>query len=118
LCGRWAAGGAGGKLQPSTDAPIREVVIWFFERERSRLHYEIRRQSDGDDYELAITWPDGRQEIESYAECGRLVERSTHLQSHLAEEGWSAPATVVRSGASTRASTAGGRSSARPRGEG
>jgi hypothetical protein len=81
-------------------------MIWFFERERSRLHYEIRRQSDGDDYELVITWPDGRQEIESYAECGSLAARSVHLQSHLAEEGWASPANG-RPGAGASSATGG-----------
>jgi hypothetical protein len=67
-------------------------MIWFFERERSRLQYEIRRQSDGDDYELLITWPDGREQIESYSECGSLAVRSAHLENHLADEGWASPA--------------------------
>ena len=48
-------------------------MVWFFERQQSRLHYEIRRQSDGDDYELVINWPDGRQEVERYSECGTLI---------------------------------------------
>jgi hypothetical protein len=67
-------------------------MIWFFERERSRLQYEIRRQSDGDDYELLIVWPDGREQIESYSECGSLAERSAHLENQLADEGWASPA--------------------------
>ena len=91
-------------------------MIWFFERDRSRLQYEIRRQSDGDDYELVITWPDGRQEIESFSECGSLAARSVHLQSHLAEEGWASPANG-RAGAGARAATGGGPSWAHPRGE-
>jgi hypothetical protein len=74
-------------------------MIWFFERQQSRLHYEIRRQSDGDDYELVITWPDGRQEIERYPECGALVERSEVLQSRLTEEGWAPPPNGLRAGA-------------------
>ena len=73
-------------------------MIWFYEREQSRLHYEIRRHSDGDDYELVITWPDGRQEIEQYSECGTLIERSSVLQTRLAEEGWAPPQTGVRPG--------------------
>ena len=36
-------------------------MIWFFERHRARLHYEIRRQSDGPAYELVITFPDGHK---------------------------------------------------------
>ena len=74
-------------------------MVWFFERQQSRLHYEIRRQSDGDDYELVITWPDGRQDIERYSECGTLVERSSLLQTRLAQQGWVPPQTRVRPGA-------------------
>jgi hypothetical protein len=91
-------------------------MIWFFERDRSRLQYEIRRQSDGDDYELVISWPDGRQEIESFSECGSLDARSVHLQSHLVEEGWASPA-IGRAAAGGRAATGGGPSWASPRGE-
>jgi hypothetical protein len=71
-------------------------MIWFYERELSRLHYEIRRQSDGDDYELVITWPDGRQEVESYSECGTLLERSSTLQTRLEEQGWLPPQNGTR----------------------
>lgn len=73
-------------------------MVWFFERQQSRLQYEIRRQSDGDEYELVITWPDGRQQVERYSECGTLVARSTVLESHLAEQGWVPPRTRVRPG--------------------
>jgi hypothetical protein len=71
-------------------------MIWFFERQESRLHYEIRRQPDGDDYELVITRPDGQQEVERYSECGTLIERSTVLQSDLAAEGWAPPPARLR----------------------
>ena len=71
------------------NAPITPGMVWFFERQQSRLHYEIRRQSDGDDYELVINWPDGRQEVERYSECGTLVERSSLLQTRLAQQGGS-----------------------------
>jgi hypothetical protein len=66
-------------------------MIWFFERQQSRLHYEIRRQTDGDDYELVITYPDGRQEIELYRDSGMVAERSTHLQDALLRAGWRPP---------------------------
>lgn len=66
-------------------------MIWFFERHHSRLHYEVRRQTDGNDYELVITWPDGRQDVERYSECGTLLERTTVLQSRLAADGWQPP---------------------------
>jgi hypothetical protein len=66
-------------------------MIWFFERRRARLHYEIRHQTDGPNYELVITFPDGRQEIERYTDPGDLAERSSRLEQRLTEEGWQPP---------------------------
>src|SRR4051812_17618616 len=86
------------ELQPRRVGPITTGMVWFFERQQSRLHYEIRRQSDGDDYELVINWPDGRQEVERCSECGTLIQRSSVLQTRLAEQGWVPPQTRVRPG--------------------
>ena len=66
-------------------------MIWFFERHRSRLLYEIRRQADGHDYELVVTFPDGRQEVEQFGDAGALIERSQRLQETLRAEGWEPP---------------------------
>ncbi len=77
-------------------------MIWFFERQDSRLHYEVRRQTDGDDYELVITWPDGRQDVERYSECGTLLQRTTVLESRLEADGWQPPLTGPRPGAAAR----------------
>ena len=66
-------------------------MIWFFERHHSRLHYEIRRQTDGHDYELVITHPDGHQEVEHYADAAALLERSNRLQHALLAAGWQPP---------------------------
>lgn len=67
-------------------------MIWFFEREDSRLRYEIRRQADGHDYELVITRPDGQQDVECYVDPLELLHRTEDLQRSLREEGWSVPA--------------------------
>jgi hypothetical protein len=66
-------------------------MIWFFERERARLHYEIRRETDGPDFELVITHPDGRQDVERYSDPAEVVERSRALENALAGEGWEPP---------------------------
>lgn len=63
-------------------------MLWFFERHDAQLHYEIRRQTDGDDYEIVITHPDGREEVEQYADTMRLLRRSADLQSALRAQGW------------------------------
>jgi hypothetical protein len=68
-------------------------MIWFFERQTSRLLYEIRRQVDGDDYELVVTFPDGRQEVEKFKDAVSLIERSHRLQESLRADGWMPPST-------------------------
>jgi hypothetical protein len=72
-------------------------MIWFYERQQSRLHYEIRRQTDGHAYELVITHPDGSQELEQYADPLALLERSQDLQDRLLSAGWLPPRRRSRS---------------------
>ena len=74
-------------------------MIWFFERQTSRLLYEIRRQVDGHDYELVVTYPDGHQEIEHFTDAIALIERSQQLQDSLRADGWTPPASVRGGGA-------------------
>jgi len=74
-------------------------MIWFFERRDARLLYEIRHQADGDDYELVVTHPDGRQEIEKFEDPHALIERSHRLQESLRAQGWVPPAVRLGRGA-------------------
>jgi hypothetical protein len=74
-------------------------MIWFFERHDARLQYEIRRQSDGPAYELVITFPDGRQEIEHYTDQSALTCRSIRLERALMDAGWEPPPVGARLGA-------------------
>lgn len=69
-------------------------MIWFFERQDARLLFEIRRQSEGDDYELVVTFPDGRQEVERFKDPHDLIERSQRLQETLRAQGWQPPSSV------------------------
>ena len=71
-------------------------MIWFFERKDARLLYEIRRQADGDDYELVVTFSDGSQEVEKFEDAHALIERSQRLQDTLKAQGWAPPAAVCR----------------------
>jgi hypothetical protein len=71
-------------------------MIWFFERQDARLLYEIRRQADGDDYELVVTFPDGRQEVEKFEDALALAERSKRLQDTLRAQGWAPPVATAR----------------------
>ena len=66
-------------------------MIWFFERHEARLRYEIRRQTDGPEYELVITFPDGRQEIERFADPAAVTRRSLGLERALTDAGWEPP---------------------------
>lgn len=63
-------------------------MLWFFAREKAHLHYEIRRHPESEDYEIVITYPDGRQEIEQYSDTTGLLRRSYDLQDALKAEGW------------------------------
>jgi hypothetical protein len=70
-------------------------MIWFFERRDDRLLYEIRRHADGDDYELVVTFPDGRQEVEQFGDPHALLERSQRLQDALRAQGWRPPSSAL-----------------------
>ena len=71
-------------------------MLWFFEKQRDKLHFEVRGARDGHNYELVITHPDGRVEIETFADPRELTERSNDLQQYLAEEGWRTPPLLSR----------------------
>jgi len=75
-------------------------MIWFFERRDARLLYEIRRHADGDDYELVVTFPDGRQEVEQFGDPHALIERSQRLQETLRAQGWIPPVPMARGASS------------------
>ena len=65
-------------------------MLWFFCKQNARVQYEIRRQSDGDEFELVIT-RDGREQIEKFADARAFVERSRLLRESLLASGWSPP---------------------------
>ena len=72
----------------SRKQPIDAGMLWFFARQKAQLHYEIRKHRDSDDYEIVITHPDGRQEVEQYSDATGLLRRSADLQDTLRAEGW------------------------------
>ena len=71
-------------------------MIWFFERESARLHYEIRQRPDGQEFEIVVTYPDGSQVIEQCSDASGLIERATAIRSELFERGWRALGNQVR----------------------
>jgi hypothetical protein len=72
-------------------------MLWFFEKRQARLHYEIRLQTDGPDYELVISFPDGRQEVESFPSADAVARRSAALHHSLVQAGWQPPPRPQRS---------------------
>ena len=66
-------------------------MIWFFERQHARLFYEIRRATEGTEYELVITHPDGSEQVEAFTDASVLMERSVRLRSALLSQGWQVP---------------------------
>lgn len=71
-------------------------MLWFFEKQRERLWFEVRRQCDGAAYELVITYPDGREEIEHFTDPSAVTRRSESLRHALAADGWRSPSSGMR----------------------
>ncbi len=71
-------------------------MIWFFERQHARLSYEIRRATEGTEFELVITLPDGSQQVEAFTDATLLMERSMRLRDMLAAQGWRTPKPRLR----------------------
>jgi hypothetical protein len=63
-------------------------MIWFFDRQGQRLRYEIRRTDAGNAYELVVSYPDGRENVEQMIEPSDLLKRCAELADSLREEGW------------------------------
>lgn len=63
-------------------------MIWVFDRNGQRLHYEIRRSEADDQYELVVTHPDGRIETEQTRDPADLLRRCSKLAEALLGEGW------------------------------
>jgi hypothetical protein len=63
-------------------------MIWFFDREGQRLRYEIRRTADDQGYELEVSYPDGRTEVEQMVEPSDLLQRCADLAKTLKADGW------------------------------
>lgn len=63
-------------------------MIWFFDREGQQLRYEIRRSQADDRFELVVTYPEGRVEVEQLAEPADLLKRCAELAESLKGEGW------------------------------
>jgi hypothetical protein len=63
-------------------------MIWFFDRNGQQLRYEIRRSENGEAYELVVTYPGGRVEVEQLRDPSALLKRCTDLAELLKIDGW------------------------------
>jgi hypothetical protein len=63
-------------------------MIWFFDRDGQRLRYEIRYAGAGAAYEIAITYPDGRTQVEQIQDAVDLLQRCAVVARALKDEGW------------------------------
>jgi len=66
-------------------------MLWIFQREGERMTCEIRREGDGDGYEMIVTKADGSQRMERFGETTELVKRTLDFQRELMETGWRQP---------------------------
>ena len=63
-------------------------MVWFFERESERLQYEIRREHEGDGYELVIRASADEKTVQRVASPSELIERSQDVWTFLLDGGW------------------------------
>lgn len=62
-------------------------MIWSFERGSEQARCEVRRQVEGDGYELVITRPDS-ETVERFDDPAALIDRSVAYLDALRREGW------------------------------
>jgi hypothetical protein len=63
-------------------------MIWSFERQGQRQHCEIRRDTDGQQYQFVIVAADGAEATELYDDPSAVIARSVEYMRVLIEEGW------------------------------
>jgi hypothetical protein len=66
-------------------------MIWSFEREGASQRCEIRRDIDGQYYELVVTGPDGSEQTERFEDPSALIARSLDFMRGLIDDGWRPP---------------------------
>jgi hypothetical protein len=66
-------------------------VVFFFERHGQFIRCESRPAESGAGYELAIVYPDGREEIEHFDDTVELNRRQMELETRLTSAGWFGP---------------------------
>ena len=70
---------------------IRSFMVFFFERGGQFIRCESRPADGGSGYELAIVYPDGREDIERFDDPDELNRRQLELERSLTAGGWFGP---------------------------
>jgi hypothetical protein len=65
-------------------------MVWFFDRNGQKLRYEIRHAAVDREYELEVTFPDGRIETEAIRDAADLLRRCAERARALKDDGWQA----------------------------
>jgi hypothetical protein len=65
-------------------------VFWWFERRGQYLRYEVRELPTGG-YELRVVDPDGKQNVEVFANSSDLARRQAEFERQITAEGWTGP---------------------------
>jgi hypothetical protein len=63
-------------------------MIWTFTRGARQTQCEIRRDTDGIDYEFVVTSEDGSARVEQFDDPAALIDRSVQYFKELFEQGW------------------------------
>jgi hypothetical protein len=66
-------------------------MVFFYERQGQFLRCESRPAEGRAGYELALIFPDGREEIEYFEDDVSLNRRQMQLESELVSTGWFGP---------------------------
>jgi hypothetical protein len=66
-------------------------MVFFFERGGQFIRCESRPAERGAGYELAIIYPDGREDIEVFEDPDDLNRRQLELERELTAVGWFGP---------------------------
>lgn len=66
-------------------------MFYFFSRGKTFLRCEIRLQSDGDSYEIAVEEPGQGERVQVYASSDQAHQAWLQLQQDLNQQGWWGP---------------------------
>jgi hypothetical protein len=66
-------------------------MVFFFERRGQFIRCESRTADSGSGYELAIVYPDGREDVERFDDPDELNRRQRELEQELTSGGWFGP---------------------------